>query len=228
MNIENAKESMLSVLAPAQPQPNTRACSARNKPEPSEQQTLKRCARCQATMYCSRECQKAHWKAAHKSQCVWFAIRNHVYLDSLPEDAAMEQLIDAYRLRVEDDYAFRGDAHGLLDMDDDPMADFEFFLDLAEETEDEPGDVLEEMEMGEMGEMGEQDPGSPKRPGILPKWWCWEKRLACEEKAMRDPWSSVEIALDKNDVREHYKDNIMPMKLRMLAETVYGFNAMTF
>jgi splicing suppressor protein 51 len=29
---------------------------------------LKRCAKCQSTRYCSRECQRAHWKA-HKKEC---------------------------------------------------------------------------------------------------------------------------------------------------------------
>lgn len=31
---------------------------------------LKRCARCKLACYCSRECQKKHWKAGHKTNCV--------------------------------------------------------------------------------------------------------------------------------------------------------------
>ena len=30
----------------------------------------KKCARCQLARCCSRECQVAHWKAGHKSDCV--------------------------------------------------------------------------------------------------------------------------------------------------------------
>jgi len=31
---------------------------------------LKKCARCQKARYCGAECQKAHWKAGHKKECV--------------------------------------------------------------------------------------------------------------------------------------------------------------
>ena len=30
---------------------------------------LKSCTRCGLARYCSRECQKAHWKAGHKAEC---------------------------------------------------------------------------------------------------------------------------------------------------------------
>ena len=37
----------------------------------SEDETkLMKCARCQMKWYCSRECQKAHWKKGHKLYCV--------------------------------------------------------------------------------------------------------------------------------------------------------------
>lgn len=209
MNFENARANMLGAMGPVVPK--TRVCSACKKPEPPEptsEQTLKKCARCQITIYCSRDCQKAHWKADHKKRCIWGAISNNIYLDSLSEEAAMEQLIDAYRLRVEDDYKFRGDAHGLYSMED-PLDDFEEFLDLAE------------------AQMSKEGKDGQKRSGILPKWWCEEKRNACERKAMRGGWSSISCAVEKSDIQEHYKDDTMPMKLRMLAETVYGFNVMT-
>jgi hypothetical protein len=34
---------------------------------------FKRCAACQAVAYCTRECQKAHWKKAHKRDCATLA-----------------------------------------------------------------------------------------------------------------------------------------------------------
>jgi uncharacterized membrane protein YgcG len=33
---------------------------------------LQRCGRCQATMYCGPQCQRAHWKAGHKHECAQF------------------------------------------------------------------------------------------------------------------------------------------------------------
>ena len=35
-----------------------------------EDAKLMKCARCQMKWYCSRDCQKAHWKLGHKLYCV--------------------------------------------------------------------------------------------------------------------------------------------------------------
>lgn len=35
-----------------------------------DEKKLMKCARCQMKWYCSRECQKAHWKKGHKLYCV--------------------------------------------------------------------------------------------------------------------------------------------------------------
>jgi splicing suppressor protein 51 len=121
------------------------------------------------------------------------------------ENDVMDQLIDAYRMRVEDDHRFRGDNHGLY-IGGDPLEDFKGFLDKAE------------------AQMGKEQQGEAKRSGILPRWWNQEKRTVCEQRATRrDLWSSLHYVVEKHDIQEHYMDNLMPMKLRMLAETVYGF-----
>ena len=39
-----------------------------NKPFPTTGKGL--CGRCKQVQYCSRECQKAHWKAGHRIECV--------------------------------------------------------------------------------------------------------------------------------------------------------------
>ena len=171
----------------------------------SPEQTIKRCSRCRVTTYCSRACQKAHWKT-HKSACTVGALQNNCYFDMLPlENDVMDQLIDAYRMRVEDDHRYRGDNHGLY-IGGDPLEDFKGFLDKAE------------------AQMGKEQQGEAKRSGILPRWWNQEKRTGCEQRAMRrDLWSSLHYVVEKHDIQEHYMDNLMPMKLRMLAETVYGF-----
>lgn len=115
------------------------------------------------------------------------------YLHKLPEKESFTQLIDCYRMRVEDDYKFAGDTRGLYN-GDDPLEDFQEFLDLAE-----------------------------KRKGLLPKWWSGEKRMECERLAVDDTqWSNLGAAVEKSDVIKHYGDSVMPMKLRLLAEKIYG------
>jgi splicing suppressor protein 51 len=198
--------AMFATLGPSRLGDRTCVSCGKTETELSPEQTLKRCSRCRVPVYCSRACQKAHWKT-HKSACTFGALQNNCYFDTLPlEDDVMDQLIDAYRMRVEDDHKFRGDNHGLY-IGGDPLEDFREFLDKAE------------------AQMGKEQQGEVKRSGILPSWWSQEKRTACEQRAMRrDLWSSLHYVVEKQDIQEHYMDSLMPMKLRMLAETVYGFN----
>ena len=115
------------------------------------------------------------------------------YLHRFPEKSVFHQLIDCYRLRVEDDYMFAADTRGLYN-GDDPLTDFQEFLDLAE-----------------------------TRSGILPSWWSNLKRGECEEMAVgTKQWSDLNAAVEKQDIIDHYGDPSMPMKLRLLAERIYG------
>jgi splicing suppressor protein 51 len=41
-----------------------------------------------------------------------------------------------------------------------------------------------------------------------------------------DEWSDLNFAVEKEDIIEHYKDPMMPLLLRFIAEKVYGRNAM--
>src|SRR5467141_1949541 len=95
----------------AMPGPSHLTCVTCGKKE-TEASTLSRCSRCRVTAYCSQACQKAHWKT-HKWACT-FGVPPKSYFDTLPlENDVMDQLIDAYRMRVEDDHRYRGDNHGL-------------------------------------------------------------------------------------------------------------------
>lgn len=195
-------------------------CAVCNKAASDLPSPLKRCARCRITAYCSRDCQKADWKA-HKKICANAAnaanssntpgptsgaymarnffpsLADNTYLSSLSETDAFDQLIDSYRLRVEDDYSFRGELSGLYNQED-PLLHFREYLNLAE-----------------------------AQPGLLPKWWSKEKRTACERVAVDSSrWSDLSCAVEKHDIQEHYKDSVMPMKLRILAEKIYGKGVM--
>lgn len=121
------------------------------------------------------------------------ALADNNYLSSFSETDAFNQLIDSYRLRVEDDYHFRGELSGLYN-EENPLPHFRRYLNLAE-----------------------------AQPGLLPKWWSKEKRAACERLAVDSgQWSDLNSAVEKHDIQEHYKDNVMPMKMRILAEKIYG------
>ena len=201
-------------------------CQTCKKPE-SESTPLKRCARCHQTRYCSRDCQKAEWKT-HKKACAtsrkndngrtdteppsqgprvhhvnpdtFSGLLDGTYLETLPRPDAMRQLIDSYRLRIEDEYTFRGDAGGLY-AQEPPMPDFRRYLNRAEKR---------------------------KRPRILPSWWDKRARVECERIARTDKWSNVHYAVEKHDIVEHYGDPLMPLKLRSIAEKVEGSSVQSF
>lgn len=107
-------------------------CSTCHKPQSELGDELKHCARCRSARYCSKECQKKDWKT-HKRSCTspgatpapsqsepqrhdpGFKAANHLhgltndgYLHKLPEKEAFAQIIDCFRMRVEDEYAFAG------------------------------------------------------------------------------------------------------------------------
>ena len=63
--------------------------------------------------------------------------------------------------------------------------------------------------------------------GVLPEWWNAEKRKACVAYGFNKAhWSDLNCAVEKSDIIEHYKNPMMPMQLRMVAEMVEGSNVM--
>jgi len=115
------------------------------------------------------------------------------FLHKLPEKDAFTQLIDCFRLRCEDEYSFGANTIGIYNQED-PMREFKKFLDLAE-----------------------------KREGLLPTWWNAHKRAECVRWATGgSDWSNISCAVEKSDIQEHYGDGMMPMKLRVLGEKIYG------
>jgi hypothetical protein len=107
------------------------------------------------------------------------------------ESKTYEMLIDTFRLRCDDDYAYGGHNHGIYG-NDPPLPVFHDFLTRA------------------------------KAAGILPQWWNEEKEKECERVAMEDEHFNINFAVEKSDIQEHNKDPMMPMRLRMVAEDVYG------
>lgn len=119
------------------------------------------------------------------------------WLHDRSEQDVFKLLIDAYRLRMEDNYIFSGDV--------------------------EIDSIYNEAPSGEYGcrrfvHMAEQ------KPGLMPSWWMPQKVDECVASAgnTRNDWSNLAHAVEKSDIMEHYGSQDMPMQLRMFAEQVYG------
>lgn len=105
-------------------------------------------------------------------------------------------LIDTYRLRINDDYVFSGgvDVDSIYDTARDGQAGFARFLKKVE-----------------------------KKSGLLPGWWAPAKAEQCAAFGSgRHPAYNLSRAVEKHDIIEKYGDSMMPMKLRMFGEQIYG------
>ncbi|KAL8962902.1 MAG: hypothetical protein Q9193_000767 [Seirophora villosa] len=189
--------------------PETPRCAKCFKFHPSLPQPVQRCGNCSTVRYCSVGCQTADWRpykswwprsgyTSPASMSPAGAMLDTAFggnnLDTLTETDCYIRLIDSYRMRVEDDFTFAGDNHGLYALKDRAL-DFAYFLDLAE-----------------------------KRKDLLPKWWSEETRAACEAMASDDSKHSctdLSSVVEKPDLGPN-KVNAKATKLRLLAEKVYG------
>ncbi|KAL0257705.1 hypothetical protein SLS55_006868 [Diplodia seriata] len=126
-------------------------------------------------------------------------LTTRTWLHDRSERDTYRLLIDAYRLRMSDQYTFEGDA----DVDcvlggavASSIGGFTRFL----------------------RKLGRE------APDLLPPWWSAAKEEECRRAGMvrKGVWESLSAAPEKADVVEHYGDARMPMQLRMFAEAVYG------
>ncbi|KAH7144274.1 hypothetical protein B0J13DRAFT_554894 [Dactylonectria estremocensis] len=191
----------------------------------SAEASIKRCAKCSDTPYCSRECQKADWKVHKKicgkttsSQpggssgskpafsppkglqqgisCPFTRLDKNTWLHNRPETDVYALLIDSYRLRVEDDCAMGGGA--------DPDS-------IYGGAPDGLGGFKRYLKTVE------------SRRGLLPAWWSPEKAQACQDLGMdKSQWCNLSSTVEKSDIIEQYGDAQFPMQLRMFAEAALG------
>jgi splicing suppressor protein 51 len=215
------------------PQPACNICK-----KTSTQVELKKCAKCKTADYCSRECQKADWKA-HKKVCSQLSasqpsttaawdqpnlnsppisstseglsppkgldgpvtkpftrLKTNTWLHDRPEKDVYRLLIDAYRMRVEDDYNYgEVDEDSIYSGASSGLYGFRRFIGLT-----------------------------ASRIVLLPPWWSPEKQEECEQLGMnhnKSNWHDLSCAIEKSDVIEYYGDSQFPMQLRMFAEAVY-------
>ncbi|KAF1835285.1 hypothetical protein BDW02DRAFT_568166 [Decorospora gaudefroyi] len=183
-------------------------------------ETLQRCSKCKTTHYCSRECQPNDWKAHKKICCKKQSNHNnstysaprlndldlHVrnpftrldegtYLHDRPERDVYKLLIDAFRMRLEDEkkYENRNTPRSIYSGALSSIVPFRRFLDLA-----------------------------ATRPRLLPAWWTAEKRAECEAFGESGAWNDLRRRVSMEQMREHYGDSGAHVQLRLLAEFVYG------
>ncbi|KAK4171415.1 hypothetical protein QBC36DRAFT_339990 [Triangularia setosa] len=200
------------------------SCTTCNKS--ASEVPLKRCAKCQITEYCSRDCQKQDWKT-HKKTCgkpdqpgaggrqfasstpssqssshpprdanPFIQLNQGSWLHGRPEKEVYGLLIDTFRLRADDQYKFEGDAEG------------DGVYGGASDSIKPFRRFLKKVE---------------SKPGLLPAWWNPEKTKACIQLgSSASGWSSLRSAVGKSDIIEHYGDSFLPMQMRMFGESMYG------
>eukprot|EP01064_Diplonema_japonicum_P015307 TRINITY_DN23024_c0_g1_i1.p1 TRINITY_DN23024_c0_g1~~TRINITY_DN23024_c0_g1_i1.p1 ORF type:complete len:232 (+),score=63.71 TRINITY_DN23024_c0_g1_i1:26-697(+) len=91
------------------------------------------CSACKAAFYCTVEHQKQHWKE-HKAPCKRTRQIREPHSWSLgldKEGEKYEWFTDCYRLKLDDDYALRGELNGLYSGSDDIFNDFLVFCKLS-------------------------------------------------------------------------------------------------
>ncbi|KAH7140936.1 putative MYND domain protein [Dactylonectria macrodidyma] len=190
----------------------------------SGEASIKKCAKCSDTPYCSRECQKADWKAHKKIcgkmntqpgrssgskpafsppkglkqgvSCPFTRLDKNTWLHNRPETDVYTLLIDSYRLRVQDDYVMEGgaDADSIYGGASNGLVGFKRYLKAVE-----------------------------SRRGLLPEWWGPDKAQVCQDLGMdKSQWCDLSCKVEKSDIIEQYGDAQFPMQLRMFTEAVLG------
>ena len=114
-----------------------------------------------------------------------------------PEEEVYGYIITAYRLRVEDDFSAGDILPGCLydEFSPKPLRHFREYLDKAEE-----------------------------RGRVLPPWWSWQKRIACEAIANNQSGGHcIHRRITRRFLTRFYNESSIRQKLRTFVGKVYGF-----
>ncbi|KAJ6445638.1 Zinc finger, MYND-type [Purpureocillium lavendulum] len=201
------------------------ACTSCNKSPPDL--TLKKCAKCSATPYCSRECQKADWKA-HKKICGKQA-GGPSAIPVEPASAGKVSPPKGLEKGVADPFTRLDKGVWLHDRPEKDV--YALLIDAYRLHVDDTYKMDGEVESDSVYS-GAADglkgfrrfiARAAAQPGLLPPWWDDAKKADCEALGMKaGEWHDLRCAVEKHDIIDRYGDARFPMQLRMFAEAVNG------
>jgi splicing suppressor protein 51 len=135
------------------------------------------------------------FKAGDQDKKPFTAISKNLFFHDRPEEKTFQLLIDTQRMRQQDEYSIDGINMPGSIYDKEPSSEkaFREFIRKAQGV-----------------------------PGYLPPWWKETSTDDCIEYARNSTGFSLAAAQEKQDIQKTWGDDRMPMKLRMVAERVYG------
>jgi splicing suppressor protein 51 len=203
-------------------------CAACHKTDSGSGNPLKRCAKCQTTSYCSRECQKADWKN-HKKVCASNTAGSTKAAVSSSTSTSGGQASKGLTAVIDKPFHHLNDKTWLHNRPENDV--FKLLIDTyrfrMEDNFTLEGDRDRDSVYGGAadGRVGFQRflRLAEVKDGLLPSWWSKEKGDECVALGLSNgPWSSLAKKVTKSELIQHYGNSLMPMQLRLFGEQVYG------